>query len=709
MLMPSGVAYSAGSTSLCDTIPGGSIVCGIIDSLGLAVKWTGYALLLNVIAGTINTYAGIAFNFMLQYTVADFSKTLDTYGFVSHMQTAWTFFRDLANIGIIGIFTFIAISIILGLQQFGQKKLVARVIVIALLINFSFLFSKLMIDISGVVAQQFYTASIKTLGTSDGTSQLGIADIFLQRAGIPSTYGGGNGVLADLQRIGLSPKLLVYYIITTALYIGFGLIFLYGIVVLTARAVFLFAFTVLSPLAFATYLLPSLSDGPYGWKAWWEGMLRAALLGPLLIMLLWASLVILGTTSGGQTLGAFLTNPSGGAISALFGLVLTIGFLIFSLRLAGSFAKSVAGFSHVIGFAMGGLAYGTGVIGRKTLGFAGQRRADQLDAQIADEKSRLAFERSQGRNPSLRPLQRLTRDKTRAESAAKTVYNPLKTQLGKDAFSALGGSDLMKKNLGGGLSFSDYMKKQVDEAKKVATSTVVDEKTAKSYVEQGREDAHKALIGERDRSKEVQEKTSMAADQAVESRGFKQQQQRADEEVRKAEKQMQEKLSEISERLGSAMRAGDSASVSRIRSEQSATMHAEDQNIKQAKARAAEIAGEITRIRSKETHAVTLADGTTAHTSGEEAADRLKKAGDAISEAAKKLEATSKAGVSQIMADQTRGLAARTFGYDDYVAKKARKSVDVEKHLERLKKIKEAQEKREIDDVVKPPEKKDSH
>jgi hypothetical protein len=263
MLMPSGVAYAAGSTSLCDTIPGGSIVCGIIDSLGLAVKWTGYALLLNVIAGTINTYAGIAFNFMLQYTVADFSKTLDTYGFVSHMQTAWTFFRDLANIGIIGIFTFIAISIILGLQQFGQKKLVARVIVIALLINFSFLFSKLMIDISGVVAQQFYTASIKTLGTSDGTSQLGIADIFLQRAGIPSTYGGGNGVLADLQRIGLSPKLLVYYIITTALYIGFGLIFLYGIVVLTARAVFLFAFTVLSPLAFATYLLPSLSDGPY--------------------------------------------------------------------------------------------------------------------------------------------------------------------------------------------------------------------------------------------------------------------------------------------------------------------------------------------------------------------------------------------------------------------------------------------------------------
>jgi|GEM_PF-2352918 len=109
--------------------------------------------------------AGLLFDEALRYTVVNFSASI--FGPVEPgINIVWTALRALGNIGIIGIFVFIAISMILGLQSFGSKKLVARVLIIAVLINFSLFFTRVVIEGSNLIARQFYNAALSPTGNA---------------------------------------------------------------------------------------------------------------------------------------------------------------------------------------------------------------------------------------------------------------------------------------------------------------------------------------------------------------------------------------------------------------------------------------------------------------------------------------------------------------------------------------------------------------
>ncbi|MCR4281046.1 MAG: hypothetical protein NUV88_01800, partial [Candidatus Kaiserbacteria bacterium] len=161
--------------------------------------------LLITIAAWALAIAGVLFNWSIMNAVILFKDVI--FNPISDgINIGWTAFRDIANIVIIGVFAFIAISIILGNKTFGDKKLVARVLVIAILINFSLLFTKMIIDASNFTAGQFYAATQgdgKTLsqiidenqpgkstgmtnGVSpfDGYAQKGIAGQFINFLGV---------------------------------------------------------------------------------------------------------------------------------------------------------------------------------------------------------------------------------------------------------------------------------------------------------------------------------------------------------------------------------------------------------------------------------------------------------------------------------------------------------------------------------------------
>src|SRR3989344_3367294 len=75
------------------------------------------------------TMAGGLFEAVLKYTIVDFGGTL--VHMKSGIDAGWTALRDIANIVIIGMFTFIAISLILGIKEYGERKMIAKVLVIA--------------------------------------------------------------------------------------------------------------------------------------------------------------------------------------------------------------------------------------------------------------------------------------------------------------------------------------------------------------------------------------------------------------------------------------------------------------------------------------------------------------------------------------------------------------------------------------------------
>ena len=140
------------------------------------------------LGGFLLNLAGNIFDYLLDHTIAQFGALLSQ--IIGGINTAWTAFRDIANIVIIGMFTFIAISLILGIKEYGERKMIARVLVVAVLINFSLLFTNLITDASNFTALQFYKAA--QLQTGDTGS--GISEAFLQSMGATSV-GSLYGVL----------------------------------------------------------------------------------------------------------------------------------------------------------------------------------------------------------------------------------------------------------------------------------------------------------------------------------------------------------------------------------------------------------------------------------------------------------------------------------------------------------------------------------
>lgn len=342
--------------------------------------------------------AGLLFNVLVDHTVLNFgqwfySDASTGLGVKAAIDSAWSAFRDIANILIIGMFVFIAISIILDFSISGQnpRKLVARVLMIAVLINFSLLFTKLIIDGSNFTASQLYSATglqqtngtPQTISDFNSFSQTGIAGSFIQFTGVKSisdaatslsnaafgsanqNFANANGWLALLHGVVAATFLLVA-----------AVVLLYGCFLLASRALLLVFLMFTASVAFASYLVPRWETSSYGWQKWWSSLLRSAVFAPLLMLFLWISLsvgkAVQAKTSTGS-LGNLLTNPDSQLnLDSVFAYIVVIGLLFISLRLSSVFASRIAGFSiaaMVPGAALG-LAGGlTGMLGRNFVGW----------------------------------------------------------------------------------------------------------------------------------------------------------------------------------------------------------------------------------------------------------------------------------------------------------------------------------------------------
>ena len=77
---------------------------------------------------------------------------------LTFISTGWTTARDLANMAFLFILIYIAFTIMLEAETSGTMSLLAGVIVIALLVNFSFFFTRIVIDAGNILSIQFYNS-----------------------------------------------------------------------------------------------------------------------------------------------------------------------------------------------------------------------------------------------------------------------------------------------------------------------------------------------------------------------------------------------------------------------------------------------------------------------------------------------------------------------------------------------------------------------
>ena len=462
------------------------IVCsGITDFFFSPIICIGRSIgawlsgLLVFVTAWVLTIAGVLFNLVLDFTVVNFAKFV-TPGVQTGINTVWTAFRDISNIVIIGMFVFIAISMILGIKEFGQKKMVAQVLIVAILINFSLLFTKIIIDASNFTALQFYTAAtqsnivpkISSTGSASGDAAgvvqgqaktYGVAGKFMDYAGVGgfSDTVAATRAMADRLNDGLTAML--HGIFVAIMYLAAAAVLLYGAFLLIVRGILMIFLMMTASLAFASHLLPSKFTGSFGWGSWWSSLLKNAVFAPILMFFLWAVLLIAGKMSEqggmlgkGNTIGDLIANPTdAGDMTALFGYVIVIGLLFAAIKISSSFAGKIGGFNWAsVGplIVTSAFARMGGIAGRWGVGMPANFLSDRMmqGARLLEAKQdKTAFDRL--RQGALyygsKPI----------KGVAQRDFNAMRTSLGgimanaaKGALTAKNMKDMVGPKVGGG-------------------------------------------------------------------------------------------------------------------------------------------------------------------------------------------------------------------------------------------------------------------
>lgn len=341
--------------------------------------------------------AAIFFNYTIDYT-------LNIAGFLNKTQIVeigWVTFRDFANLFFIFIILYIAISTIIGNAGFKVKDLLGKVIVAAILINFSLFFTKAIIDVSNVFALQFYSKITQSANSKAGSLDGGISAALASAMGMHTVMGIGSAtkdstgaeVLTTDVQLGLNPNNLII--------VGFGggifviitaIVFFAGALMLLARTFSLVFLMILSPFAFLGEILPSTKK--YA-AEWWDKLFKNAMFAPAYMALLYLvlSIVLNGNISSGSFFDIFAGKT--GFVESLVTFVILNGLMVGCLVVAQKVGAAGSGFA--IGTAKtvmaGGFLGGAAMVGRNTIGRAANWYSNTDAAQKATSSIGRTFTR----------------------------------------------------------------------------------------------------------------------------------------------------------------------------------------------------------------------------------------------------------------------------------------------------------------------------
>ena len=317
-------------------------------------------------------------------TMGDYVKNLTAVG------VAWRILRDLGNIAFIFGFLAIGITVILDVDWYGGwTKLLPKLLIAAIFLNFSLFITEAVIDTGNLFATQFYTqinggqaASAKSFGTSEINNE-GISNKIMGQLGLQTIYGNG-AVKPEVFKAGNSWIIgfmgIILFIVTA--FVMFSLSF-----ILVARFVILVLLIIAAPIGFAGYAIPQLAGVAKMWK---DELIKQTITAPVLFLLLYIALAIItdahfltGFNANPDWTGWITGSSSGlaGFASMILSFLVAIGLLLAVTILAKKLGAFGASAATKWGSKLSGATIAAripGFIGRHTVGRAGNYAAKGL-------------------------------------------------------------------------------------------------------------------------------------------------------------------------------------------------------------------------------------------------------------------------------------------------------------------------------------------
>lgn len=293
----------------------------------------------------------------------------------SPIYQVWSYMRNIANICFIIFLLVIIYSQITGygINNYGVKKSLPRLIVTAMVVNFSFLFCAIAVDISNILGN-----GLKDLlaGIAESAISSGAVDGSKTATGFYSLFNtvaaGGLGLALSFTFPGGPLGLLLALI---PLIIGGIISVIVGLLVLGLRQALVIFLVSISPIAFVLYILPNTEKHFQKWKKTFSQML---FFYPMFSMLFGVSKL------ASMVLITSATTP--------FGLLVGAAVQVLPLLLA-------AGLMKLSGSALGGISNVLNSLGNNLSG-----RATKALSPIQEANRQKAIENAMKRQRSLNLL-----------------------------------------------------------------------------------------------------------------------------------------------------------------------------------------------------------------------------------------------------------------------------------------------------------------
>ena len=222
----------------------------------------------------------------------------------------WAMVRDTLNIAFILVLLFSAFATVFQVDKYSYKSLLKTLIIMALLVNFSYPISRFIIDFSNSLMYYF----INNLGMGDITS---FSSKIAKDSALGQIIAPKGGAASDTSFL-LASVIFVWIFAVTILIIA-GL-FLIRIVALAILIIF-------SSLAFTGSIVPFLS----GWSGkWWDNLFKYAFFGPVMVFMLNVAMKMMSSINASsfgkmaEIAGKQSSNPSVIAAMAFFAIPIII-------------------------------------------------------------------------------------------------------------------------------------------------------------------------------------------------------------------------------------------------------------------------------------------------------------------------------------------------------------------------------------------------
>ncbi len=308
---------------------------------------------------------GYFLDFFMGYSISSGAYTASSFP-----EEGWGMLRDLANICFIFLLVYAGIRLILDIGKFDAKKTITHVLIMAILINFSLFFTKVIIDAGNITARIFYNA-LEVKNKADGTPNVGIASekaisvTLIDQVDPQKIMAAAGEDASDIQTSDSSPEpeayagyFILITLVAAAVNIYFMFVFFSVGFLFVGRTLQLWVSMITAPIACISY-----ASGAGYHDGWWKDLWKSAFVAPIVLFFLY---LIASFLKAGLVTGLFSKYNDKGFISILMAVAVPFVLLVGLMKIAkekateysSDIGKKAASALGSVGKVAGGLALG---------------------------------------------------------------------------------------------------------------------------------------------------------------------------------------------------------------------------------------------------------------------------------------------------------------------------------------------------------------